>query len=122
MNKIFEVALQLSSKEAAVSYLEEQWELKQAKLDAAEAHISELEGAIVAHKFQYPGRGDEEDHRLWDSIAKTRAQSLAKVQADTITKLILEYSHSPMVDGIATRIIEAEDALKFIDELLRGGK
>ena len=87
-----------------------------AKLDAAEAHIGEFRK--VMGKLTMYCTLDAYEHEACELMSRTPYNSLAKVQADTITKLIAEHSRSAMIDGSRQRIIELEDAEKFIDELL----
>mgnify|MGYP003653679444 CR=1 FL=1 len=103
------------------------YEALQAKLDAAEAHIKALESAgdAIIDLIDLPSIPHNQRCKIvkFDSIKRQLpAQSLARVQAEAITKLIAERSECASVDGVAETVIYAGEAEKFINELLRGGE
>ena len=46
--------------------------------------------------------------------------SAAAIKAQAVTDLITEYSYSPIVNGIATRVVDVDDAIKYADRLGEG--
>ena len=110
------------------------YEALQAKLDAAEAHISELKTTISDRIIDWVACGMAANNRFKDdwavnefeafkaALAKTPAQSLARVQAETITKLIADKSEEASIDGCLWNVICVGEAEKVINELLGGGE
>tara|TARA_R110000851_G_scaffold219027_2_gene371805 strand:+ start:195 stop:563 length:369 start_codon:yes stop_codon:yes gene_type:complete len=93
----------------------------QAELDAAEAKAFIMQDVLnfFISTAQTP---DAYKEMARDVLMKTPAQSLAKVQADTITKLIADKSEEASIDGCLWNVICVGEAEKVINELLGGGE
>jgi len=89
----------------------------QVELASANAHIAELREALN----DYSGETGIE-HSFERLLSKTRAQSLAEIQAKAIMGLIDVHSRAQSIDGIAWMVINQDDAYQYIDKLIRDSK
>ena len=99
-------ALKASLKSMIFGYVELSDALEADKTDPGYSSRVRIEGAL---------------YRLAKTAQQSTSQSLADIKADAINELIKEKAYSAPVDGIATSIINADDAIQHADKL-RGVK